>query len=204
MTTRSRRPGGTTAAGLVLVLALLGGLLAGCSGDEPATRQSPSASPTPTPSAAPAPSARPTDIRIAGVRGKLSRERRHRVVRAVGNVVDRWIDGAYLGAPPRGDISPALADFTRGARAEARRDRALLSNAQLRGVRSVTATRRKVRLDVLAVGGRAVGVTARVNLAIRIDGARPGRDFVSGALYLTPQKGRWNVFGYDLSRGVSR
>lgn len=203
MTTRSPRPGGTTAAGLVLALVMLGGLLAGCSGDEPATQESPTASATPAPSAAPE-RAIPTDIQVAGVRGKLDRSRRQRLVRLVGRVVDRWVDNAYLGEPPRRNVSAAFAGFTRGARAEARRDRALLSNAHLRRVEAVTAARRRVRLDVLAPNGRAVGVTARVHLVFRIEGARARRELVSGALYLSPLKNGWTVFGYDLSRGVSR
>lgn len=202
MTTRSRRPGGTTPAGLVLALVMLGALLVGCSSDDSGTREAPDATAAPTGRSGS--SAVATDIRVANVRGNLSGPRRQNLVRVVGRVVDRWIDRGYLGQPPRRDVSGAFADFTPGLRARAMRDRALLSNAGLRDVEAVTADRRRVRLDVLAPNGRAVGVTARVDLVLHLEGAESGRERVGGALYLSPLERGWKIFGYDLSRGVSR
>jgi uncharacterized protein YaiE (UPF0345 family) len=57
-----------------------------------------------------------------------------------------------------------------------------------------------VSLDVLAVGRRAVGVTARVELLFRTTGRETGTHRIAGTLDLTPQRGAWQVFGFEIRR----
>src|SRR5262245_52342586 len=114
------RPG-TRAVVAATVLSTI--TLTGCSGgsgDKPSGAASPTASSSPatlTPASARA--------AVTTVTGRLSRDRRVALADAVTEVVDRWLDGAYLGEFPRGDYSPAFADFTAGAAARAKRDIAL-------------------------------------------------------------------------------
>ena len=118
--------------------------------------------------------------------------------------VDAWIDAAYVaGDYPRSDFSDAFTAFSKGAAALAKRDKGLMSNAEVGDrVDSVTAKTRRLRIDVLADqrhGGR---------------GHRPGR---AGARSWTARSGvptgspagcssataasDWQVFGYDVKRG---
>ncbi len=77
-----------------------------------------------------------------------------------------------------------------------------MSNAEI-GDRldAVVATTRRVRIDVLAPRGRAVGVTARFVLGLDLTGEIERADRVSGRLLLGPKDGEWRVFGYDVNRG---
>jgi hypothetical protein len=184
---------------LALVLALL---LAACNGvgagREPATDSSPASS-GPTTSSA---ETLATTLRTGVVSGRLPRAARQRTVRAVGHVVDGWIDAAYLGGSyPRRDFRQAFPGFTRGARLQARADRDLMSNsaigARIDGVRP---GHRVVLVDVLAAGGHAVGATARVRLGFRTTGALERRFVVRARLALSRTDG-WQVFAYDASTG---
>jgi hypothetical protein len=186
------------------VLLLAVGLSAGCTSDGDSGRP---AARTPTTSAS-TPSATPKPVRtrvsVVNVAGRLPRDARQRVQRHVGRVVDGWFDAAYVGGRyPRRDFSDAYPGFTSGARAQAHRDRALMSNQPLGArISGVTATRRWVFLDVLAPRRHAAAVTARVRLAYRTEG-RVERDVeVRGRLFLTPGPHGWQVFGYDVAKGT--
>jgi hypothetical protein len=189
----------------VLAVALL---VSGCSGDDepPATSTSPSAEPSA--SATTQPPLR-TTTQVGQVVGKLPRAQQRVAAQQVSRVVDRWWRAAYLGDDfPRrrlGDASfPA---FTRGVTAQARADRTLMTNVGLgRRVEEVTATRRRVTVDLLATGGRARTATARIGLDFRVSGGAgdrgPERVAIRGRLVLTKVEGHWRVFGYDVTRGV--
>ncbi len=78
-----------------------------------------------------------------------------------------------------------------------------MSNAAIGSrIDSVRALNRQLKIDVLAVERRPVAVTARVVLGMRVDGEVARRERVAGALYLTYGNGGWQVFGYDMTRGV--
>ena len=204
---RPLRPQSTRGSARVraAVLATVAGLLVGCSAGDtgPAAPPAPAAS---SPEAGPPPLA--TRASIVSVTGRLSQADRARLQERVLTVVDGWIDAAFTaGEYPRPGAElaeAAFAGFTPVARERALRDRALMSNAalaeQLDGVR---ATRRQVRLDVLAVRGRAVGVTARTVLELQLSGEVGRRERVSADLFLTygGGSGGWRVFGYDVTRG---
>lgn len=196
-----RRPArsGPIVAAILLALTLVAGACS--SGDETDKPASSTGATTGSGSDGPAPIE--TRVNLGRVTGKLSKPARQRLEAAVTGVVDGWLDAAYVaGDYPRSDFSNAYPRFTSGAKADARRDRGLMSNQSIgKRIDAVTATRRRLRIDALAVHGRPVGVTARFILGFRTTGGLE-RDFeVRGRLFLTPAHG-WRVFGFDVNKGV--
>lgn len=196
-------------------LSLVGGalvLVAGlssCSGDESVLNETAPTSTTSAPAQEPPVTPLVTTTSIDRVDGRLAREPRARLRTRVASALDTWIDGAYGGSYPRDDFSGAFDSFTQRAARRAERDEDLLSNASVGlEVDDVRAVRRRIRLEVLAVEGAAVAVTARVDLAFELSGEITRRDAIVGQLYLTfdrPRAGSgdapgWRVFGYDLNR----
>ncbi|MFS3129939.1 hypothetical protein ACLM5J_16185 [Nocardioides sp. Bht2] len=174
-----------------VLLALVAGLALGaCTGDDEPTK---SAS---TPSA-PAPSSAPIDVAPGKLTGRIGRAARDAAVADVAQVVDGWFEAAYLGEYPRSDFSDAWPGFTRRLAGQARRESAVTSNA-VRGAEltSVRATVRKVRVDLLSAKGRAVGATARFRLVLET----PGTETITGRLSLSPVRGGWQVFEYQVVR----
>ncbi|WKN47349.1 hypothetical protein [Nocardioides sp. Arc9.136] len=148
----------------------------------------------------------PTTTTVTEVTGRLPAARRARLKKDVARVVDGWLDAAYVGGdfPREGGFRQAFPGFSSGAKDEARRDLRLMTNVGLAGrIDGVDVRRRELRLDVLAVRGRPVGVTARVLLGFTTSGQVERRDRVQGRLYLARREGAWQVFGYDVSRGRS-
>ena len=190
----------TTAVSLLVLLALAAG---GCSDstDGPGA-SAPSSSPS---SSAPTPDEVRTKTTLGTVTGRLAKRDRLRVASAAGDVVDRWFDAAYVGGDyPRGAFDEAFPGFTPGARAQAVGDRALMSNQDIgRRIDGVTARRRNVRVDVLAVRGRAVGMTARFVLDLATTGELRRKVEVRGRLLLTRTDDGWKVFGYDVNKDVA-
>ena len=198
--TRPARTGPTTTLATLLVL-LLAVSLGGCSGGEdrhPAARPSTRGGDPTTLHLR----AMPTTLRTGVVTGRLPRADRQRVVRAVGRVVDGWIDAAYLGGDyPRRDFRRAFPGFTAGARRLALADRSLMTNQDIgRRIDGVRPVRRVVDVDVLAAHGHAVGATARVRIGFRTTGALTRRYLVRARLALSHTDG-WQVFGYDATSG---
>ena len=197
--TRPNRPAprrGAIATAATLVLALTG-----CTGDpdEP-DAQAPSSEPTA--SAAPA---LPTHTTVGVISGKLPKADKARVKTKIAAVVDDWFDAAYVGGDwPRSDFGDAYPHFSKGAAKKAKGDARLMSNARLgERLESVEATKRRLRVDVLAVKRKAVGVTARFVLAMDLAGEVNRSEQVSGSLFLTYRNGGWQVFGYDVKRGTA-
>lgn len=202
---RTTRTRATVLTGMVLVGVIL---LSGCTGDSDDTGEG---APAESTSAAPEV---PTKVSVATVTGRLPQPARQRLADQVGAVVDGWFEAAYLGGDyPREDTAEAWADswpgFTKGAAREARRDAALMSNRSIGAdIDDVQALRRVVKLDVLAVKGKAAGVTARVRLRFETasDGEAGPTVAVVGRLYLSPAHPNatdpgWQVFGYDMTKG---
>jgi hypothetical protein len=212
-TPRRARPVAVAAAGL-LSLALLGGCTGG---GTPETARAPaptatSAPPTTGPGTTLAPDPVPLTVWVTRVAGRLDKERRRSVERAVRRTLSRYLDTAFLGGGPgRGRPSQryyarAFRAFTPGAARAARRDRALLTNAGLdRPVASVTERHSSARLAVLAPNHVPAGVTAtiRVVYVANRDSARDTRVTMTGRLLLTRAGSRhWRIFGYDLARAT--
>jgi hypothetical protein len=192
---RSIRTGPRRAAVVALAATLLA--ITGCSGDDEPGEADPS--PTPTPSGPPPVETKAT---IGAVSGKFPDAERERLKAKVKTVVDDWLDAAYLaGDYSRADFADAFPHFSARAAREAGRDARLMSNQKLGGrVESVAATKRQLRIDVLAVNKKAVGVTARFELTMDLAGVNRS-ERVSGRLFLSRREGSWQVFGYDVKRG---
>lgn len=189
----------------VVVAAILAAV--GCSD----TAQAPGAAGRPSseaPAAPAAPTAAPVVTRatVSEVAGRLDAGRRLAVKDDVGRVVDGYLDGAFVaGDYPREDFSAAFTDFRERAAATAAADLDLLTNHDIGAqTTAVSATRRRVRIDVLAPGGRPRAATARFVLDLDVTGgAAAGAQRVTGSLFLTRQRGAWKVFGYDVSKGAA-
>jgi hypothetical protein len=199
MTRSVRRAGGASVA--ALVLALVGApLVTGCSGgsEEPETAEAPTSSATAED--------RPvtTQVSFGKLTGRIGLETRKRLAKQVGEVVDGWTEAAYLGGDyPRRDFSDAWPGFTAGAEKEARGDRALMSNDDIGDrVAGVAPRASAVRVDVLAVKKRPVGVTAHVFLSFGTAGKVEKVVRVKGRLFLTHTGKGWKVFGYDMTKGA--
>lgn len=195
---------GRVAAATVAAICLA--TMSACSGDETPGRSAPS-----TPSASTSPVTEPavaapltTEAEVKKVVGKLKTGGRGQLVRQITPVVDQWWEAAYLGGTwPRTAFGDAFPGFTQGATKEARRDKELLSNADIGATTTaVTATKRDVRLDVIAPSGRVAGVTARIALDFDTTGDQPHQVSVRGRVFLTRKEGTWRIFGYDVRKAV--
>lgn len=193
---RAARTVASTALALTLVASV-----AACSGDEE-PREDPGSD---AETGQEAPPSLETTARLGRVVGRLGTAERSRLQASVTQVVDAWVDSAYLGDFPRTDFSDAFPGFTRRAAADAAADAALMSNKQVASrVEEVVAERRRVVIDALAVTRRPVSATARFVLALRLEGELQRTDRVRGRLFLTRSGDAWRVFGYDVRRGVGR
>lgn len=142
-----------------------------------------------------------TATTLQNVGTRLDDGHRERLKAAITDVVDPWLDEAFLGDFPRADYAAAFARFTPGAAEDAQRDLDLLTNAAIADqIDSATATRRRVRADVFAVDGHPRGVTAHVVLEFETAGGLEQTMRVRGDLYLVKEKGTWSVFGYDVDQ----
>ncbi len=182
-----------TAATLSVVLSV-----AGCSGGDDEEPAGPSRSGTSAGS-----TGIPSRVEVGEVAGKLGKGPARKVAADVAEVVDRWLEAAYVaGDYPRSKFGDAFPGFTKGAATLAGRQAGLMSNKAVGDdVDSVTAVRRVVRVDVLAPDGKAAGATAHVNLVIDLAGKVERTDQIRGRVLLTRSKGDWRVFGFDIERG---
>lgn len=197
---RSRllRPLAVLGAVVVTSVAFFGG----CSGDddsEPPEGKTPAETPAATPTERPI----TTKATVGRVIGKLGEKQKQKMKADVSEVVDEFFDNAYLGDFPRTSFTKAYASFTQGAREDAERDADLLSNVEIADqIDQATGTKRRVALDVLAVKGKAQGVTARFTLDFETAGDLERRERVKGYLLLADEGDGWKVFGYDVLRSV--
>jgi len=147
-----------------------------------------------------------TQVDVGAVVGKLGKGPAREVAADVADVVDGWLDAAYVaGDYPRSDFGDAFPGFTDGAAKVARRQSDLMSNDGVGDkVDDVTATRRVVRVDLLAPKGKAAAATAHVNLVIKLTGDVDRTDQIRGRVVLTRSKSGWRVFGFDIERGRVR
>jgi hypothetical protein len=176
--------------------------LTACSGDT----SEPDAGPADDPSGSQATEGPPpveTVVSLGRLTGKLAREKRKKTRQKVGEAVDEWFEAAYVGGDyPRNNFADSWPGFTTGAEADAKADKALMSNQDIGArINAVDATTRKVTVDVLAVKGHAVGATARVVLKFSTEGEVQRHVEVRGRLFLTWTPRGWRIFGYDVTKG---
>jgi hypothetical protein len=189
-------PALTATAALILALTA-------CSGGS----SDPAAGPADDPSGSEATEGPPpveTVVTLGRLTGKLPKEKRKKTRQQVGETVDAWFDAAYVGGDyPRNDFADSWPGFTTGAKADAKSDKALMSNQDIGSrISAVEATTRKVAVDVLAVKGHAVGATARVVLKFSTEGEAERDVEVRGRLFLTHTPDGWRIFGYDVTKGA--
>jgi hypothetical protein len=186
---RARRAALTTAASLVLVVGL-----SACSGDGSDSDDGDG----PPGADAPPPGIR-TTATIGKVTGKLARGQRAPLRKKVTATFDSWVDAAYLS----GGGGDAFAGFVKDAAKLAKKDGAQMSNGALRDrVDSVTATTRKLSIEVLADKGRPAAVTGRFVLVLDLDGQTTRTDRIAGRLFLRRGHDGWKIFGYEVKRGT--
>jgi hypothetical protein len=201
MTTPART--GPALAAFLLALALTAGACS--SPEDDSETPAPAASGSSSPTQDPAPPPLATRVTFGELTGTLTKGQRPQFRKAVTGVVDGWLDAAYVsGDYPRHDFHDAFPRFTTGARADAHRDRALMSNQDIgKRIEGVRATRRRLWIDALVAGHQPAGVTARFVLGFRTTGKVERRIEVRGRLFLTRNHG-WRVFGYDVTKGTVR
>jgi len=205
---RDRRRAVAGAALLTTVALAVGGCSS--SGSSAPSAQSSGASGTASGDASPMSST----VRIGTVAGNVHQPYRQRFAAArqeveasVGQAVDAWVDGGFVGVDyPRDSFPSAFSTFTPEARKDAERDKALMTLWGFRHrIDGVTATHRTVVIDVLAPRGRPAAATARVDLRLTTSGDVARKVEVTGRLFLTKaQDGSWRIFGYDVSKGAGR
>lgn len=135
---------------------------------------------------------------------RVFNKHRRETLAKVGQAVDTWIDGGFVGVSyPRDDFGSAFQAFTKPAKHDAKQQKKLMTNWQLRKkIDGVDVKKRKVTVDVLAPHGRPAGATARVALVFTTTGDTKQRVTVHGRLFLSPDDhGSWQVFGYDVAKG---
>lgn len=198
-TPRRRR---ATAASVLLTLALSASACTGDGGDPEDSDAGPSSGGT----SATEPAALQTRATIGKITGRFPAGDRDRLKEKVEAVVDGWLDAAYVGGDyPRTDFDDSFPGFSDGAADDARRDRDLMTNASVGGrIEGVEATKRRLRVDALAVNRRAVGVTARFVLDFDTTGQVARSERVKGRLFMVYRDGDWQVFGYDVTKGSNR
>jgi hypothetical protein len=198
----------TRATAPAAVLGTVLAVLAGCSGDADQPPEPPPSSSAAGETAAPEPPRLETRATIRTVSGgRLAPAARDTLRDKITEAVDAWFEGAFLGGEyPRTDFDDAFGAFTPRAAALAERDRQLMSNAAVGTTTyAVRATARRLRIDVLAAGGRASAVTAQFRLGMARAGETGAErsERVQGRLYLTYDgKDGWRVFGYEVDREV--
>jgi hypothetical protein len=153
-----------------------------------------------------------TKAKVGKVTGKLGKKQTRRVVRRVSRIVNSWTNKAYLkGDYPRKwtTFRKSFPHFTAGARKLARGRRGVMSNADIgRDITRVMGDRRRVRVDILAVKGKARAVTAHVVVVFKTKGEFRRTVRVRGDVVLipskpnAPKKTKWRVFGFDMAKGA--
>jgi hypothetical protein len=139
---------------------------------------------------------------FSAVSGTLDEAGQATLSEEIAEVVDGWLQGAYLGDFPRADFAPAFESFTKGARTKALEDSALTTSSALSDrIESAEATSRELVLDVMAIGNKAIGVSADVALEFETTGTLASTQTVNATLDLTQRRGRWSVFGYTITKG---
>ncbi len=197
----------TFAAALLLAVALA---TAGCSGSD--SSSSPQGAPSDTTSGGGNEGPAVSTVKLGKVAGTIKKknwktfmsDHRKTMLKQVGEAVDTWIDGAYVGVDyPSDSFDSAFDSFTGQAKRDANAQKKLMTNWDLRQkIDGVDVKKRTVSVDVMAPRGRPAGATARVALVFTTTGDTQERVTVHGRLFLVPGQGKWRVFGYDVSKGA--
>lgn len=134
-----------------------------------------------------------------GARGLPAAERT-RLEGEVGELLSRYVEHGFLGDFPREQFLAAFDDFTGNAAAQAASDIQVLTASRVANAESVRPLALDAVLYFLVDEGEPIGATAHVDF--EFEAAMPrGRTQVvtlSGRLVLDQQRGRWQVFAFDV------
>lgn len=187
-----------TGAALSVLLVLGSGCSSGAPDDEPSVKVT-SLEPTTTPTLE-------TQVVTGKLRGTLTRAGREAAVQEVAEVVDTWIDRAWVDGPWPREVDGVWGTFTPGAARLAKADASLTSAAGFGPeATAVRATKRRVKVDLLGRRLDPVGATARISVHLEVspveapDQLRDVR--LRGRVMLTPTEDGWKIFGYELVNG---
>jgi hypothetical protein len=187
-------------AGLALALTATA-----CTGDDSSTGSTGPTTSTGTTITLTRPS-KPLAVEIAQLRGGVKKKDFGKVKRAIAKPIAAWVGGGFLEYTyPANDFGDAFASWTADAGELAQRDREITTNAALGPqLIAIVADSQRAKLYVFATHGNTGGATAKVNL--RFTGEMADQSLVhfavQGDLYLTRKEGKWQIFGYRLSREV--
>lgn len=156
-----------------------------------------------------APSAVPpvtTQVVTGKLRGTLTKAGRQAAVHDVAEVVDTWIDQAWVEGPWPREVDGVWGTFTPGAARLAEADAAMTSAAGFGSeVEEVRATKRRVKIDLLGRRLEPVGATARISVHLEVrpvDAPEETREVrLRGRVMLTPTQDGWKIFGHELVSG---
>ncbi len=173
---------------------------AGCTKDAP-----PPPAPVPaatTPAATSTPAAAPSGLTVSLEADGLSAEGKAALTKAIGSVVGRWLDAAYLSGPVGNKPGSArFPGFTSvAARSAAHHPRELTNAALGAKAKGLEATTRTVKASAYVSAKRAHGVVADVSMTASSPRAKLT---VRGSLDLTRAGGTWRIFGYDITTVTS-
>ena len=195
MALMARTPGGSHRPGtagartrLVAMLAVPLLVVTACTADEPDR---------------PAEPGRSVALRLETVHGAddVAERTRTAVETEIGDVLARYVVGAYLGDYPRQDFVSSFDDFTPSTARTAARDIEVLTGAGFADASSVRAAVLEARLSLFAVDGRVLGATAAVHFRFEVVAGNGERTTAAlrGRLMLVDENDAWSVFGYDLA-----
>ena len=179
---------GRMASARVLAALVVVALLGACT-DEP---------PGDEPPGEPSVALRVTTVKGAGA---LDETDRTELESAVGEVLSRYVVGAFLGDYPRDDFVRSFDDFTSGTAQYAAADIDVLTAARVADATDVRATRLDARLSFLVDNRDVIGATAAVQF--EFEATMPDGDTqdmsLGGRLMLQEGPDGWAVFGYDVA-----
>lgn len=118
----------------------------------------------------------------------------------VGDVLSRYVAGAFLGDYPRQDFIGSFEDFTPRAARSAATHIEVLTGTGFEDASSVRASALRARLSLFAPPDGVMGATAAVDF--RFEVTQKGTTSAArlrGRLLLVRERGAWSVFGYDVA-----
>jgi hypothetical protein len=181
-------PGGALAALLVTLATLLS--LAACT-DEPNP-----------PTSAPPDDEVALELTLAKGAAGLTPKARDELLDGVSTALTTYLREGFLGDYPRDDFVRVLDAFTTDEAPRAAADLEVLTASGLEGIAQMDPRLLDASVTTFAPGGRASGASARVDFRfVATDGDGEARGLtLAGRLLLTPERGAWKIFGYDVRR----
>lgn len=117
----------------------------------------------------------------------------------VGDVLSRYVAGAFLGDYPRQDFVSSFEDFTPRAARSAATHIEVLTGTGFADASSVRASALDARLSLFAPPDGVLAATATVDFKFEVtQDSTTSTATLSGRLMLLREQGDWSVFGYDV------